>query len=56
MGNYTEAQAKMVLALQLQRTAPDATLFKHAAAIEKALGNEEKAKEYRDKAKELEGK
>ena len=56
MANYTEAQAKMVLALQLQRTAPDATLFKHAAAIEKALGNEEKAQEYRDKAKELEGK
>ena len=56
MANYTDAQAKMVLALQLQRTAPDATLFKHAAAIEKALGNEEKAQEYRDKAKELEGK
>ena len=56
MGKYPEAQAKMVLALQLQRTAPDATLYKHAAAIEKALGNEEKAQEYRDKAKELKGK
>jgi Tfp pilus assembly protein PilF len=56
MGKYPEAQAKMVLALQLQRTAPDATLFKHAAAIEKALGNEDKAQEYREKVNELEGK
>ncbi|HCP40438.1 MAG TPA: hypothetical protein DIT65_01480 [Cryomorphaceae bacterium] len=56
MGKYPEAQAKMVLALQLQRTAPDATLYKHASDIEKALGNQEKAQKYRDKAKELKGK
>jgi tetratricopeptide (TPR) repeat protein len=56
MGDYTEAQKKMALALQLQRTAPDAILYRHAAAIEKALGNEESAMEYKQKAKELEGK
>ena len=56
MGNYPEAQAKMALALQLIRTAPDANLFRHAAKIEKALGNTEKAEEYLNKAKELEGK
>ena len=39
----------MALALQLQRTSPDATLFRHAAKIEMALGNEEKALEYKGK-------
>ena len=55
MGRYAEAQEKMALALQLQRTSPDATLFRHAAKIEMALGNEEKALEYKAQAKELEG-
>jgi tetratricopeptide (TPR) repeat protein len=56
MGDYTEAQKKMALALQLQTSKPDATLYRHAGAIEKALGNEDKALEYNQKAKELEGK
>ena len=56
MGDYTEAQKKMALALQLQRSAPDSVIYRHAAAIEKALGNEERAMEYNQKAKELEGK
>ncbi len=56
MGNYTEAQKKMTLALQLQRSKPDAILYRHAGAIEKALGNEDNALEYKQKAKELEGK
>lgn len=55
MGRYAEAQEKMALALQLQRTSPDATLFRHAAKIEMALGNKEKALEYKAQAKELEG-
>ncbi|MEC8459078.1 MAG: hypothetical protein VXY91_06690 [Bacteroidota bacterium] len=56
MGDYTEAQKKMALALQLQRSAPDSVIYRHAAAIEKALGNEERALEYKQKARELEGK
>ena len=40
MGDYTEAQKKMALALQLQESKPDAILYRHAGAIEKALGNE----------------
>ncbi|MAZ97211.1 MAG: hypothetical protein CMP53_06800 [Flavobacteriales bacterium] len=56
MGNHTQAQKKMALALQLQRTSPDATLFRHAASIEKALGNQGKSLEYKQKAEELEGK
>lgn len=55
MGKYPEAQEKMALALQLQRTSPDATLFRHAAKIEMALGNKEKALEYKTQAKALEG-
>ena len=56
MERYEEAQAKMAVALSLLRTQPDANYFRHAAAIEKALGNEEKWAEYRQKAKEVQGK
>ena len=56
MNRFSEAQAKMELALSLLRTKPDAVVFRHAAAIEKALGNAEKADLYRSKANEIEGK
>ena len=53
LGRYAEAQDKISVALQLLRTSPDAVIFRHAAAIEEALGNVEKANDYRQKAKEL---
>jgi len=53
LGRYTEAQVKISVALQLLRTSPDAVIFRHAAAIEEALGNVETANDYRQKAKEL---
>ena len=56
MERYEDAQAKMAVALQLLRNQPDATIYRHAAAIEKALGNEDKWAEYRQKAKEVQGK
>lgn len=56
MNRFSEAQTKMGLALQLLRTKPDAVIFRHAAAIEKALGNKEQSVLYRSKANEIEGK
>ena len=56
MNRFSEAQTKMGLALQLLRTKPDAVIFRHAAAIEKALGNTEQSVLYRSKANEIEGK
>jgi tetratricopeptide (TPR) repeat protein len=56
MNRFSEAQTKMALALQLLRTKPDAVVFRHAADIEKALGNTEKSVLYRSKANEIEGK
>jgi tetratricopeptide (TPR) repeat protein len=53
LGRYAEAQDKISVALQLLRTSPDAVIFRHAAAIEEALGNVETANDYRQKAKEL---
>jgi len=53
LGRYTEAQVKISVALQLLRTSPDAVIFRHAAAIEEALGNVETANDYRQKAKDL---
>ena len=49
MGRYAEAQAKIELALQLLDEADRAGTYIHAAKIEQALGNEEKAKVYRKK-------
>ena len=54
MRRFSEAQDKMELALQLLRTTPDAVVFRHAAAIEKALGNVEQEAIYRSKANEIE--
>jgi hypothetical protein len=56
MNRFSEAQTKMGLALQLLRTKPDAVIFRHAAAIEKALGNKEQSVLYRSRANEIEGK
>ncbi|MCH1534697.1 MAG: tetratricopeptide repeat protein [Schleiferiaceae bacterium] len=49
MGRYAEAQAKIELALQLLKEADRVGIYLHAAKIEQALGNEEKAKIYRMK-------
>ncbi len=46
---YAEAQAKIQLALQLLNEADRVGIYLHAAKIEQALGNEEKAKVYRMK-------
>ena len=49
MGKYAEAQAKIELALQLLNEADRAGTYIHAAKIEQALGNKEKARVYRMK-------
>ena len=53
MGRYTEAQVKIELALQLLKEADRAGTYIHAAKIEQALGNNEKAKFYRMKEARL---
>ena len=53
MGRYTEAQVKIELALQLLKEADRAGTYIHAAKIEQALGNKEKAKFYRMKEARL---
>ncbi len=53
MGRYTEAQVKIELALQLLIEADRAGTYIHAAKIEQALGNKEKAKFYRMKEARL---
>ena len=53
MGRYTEAQVKIELALQLLKEADRAGTYIHAAKIEQALGNNEKAKFYRTKEARL---
>ncbi len=55
LGRYDEAREKIKVALQLLRTTPDAVMYRHAAAIEEAAGNSVQAKEYRNKAKALNG-
>lgn len=49
MGRYAEAQVKIELALQLLEEADRAGTYMHAAKIEQALGDKEKAKVYRMK-------
>jgi len=53
MVRYTEAQVKIELALQLLKEADRAGTYIHAAKIEQALGNNEKAKFYRMKEARL---
>ena len=53
MRRYTEAQVKIELALQLLKEADRAGTYIHAAKIEQALGNKEKAKFYRMKEARL---
>ena len=53
MGRYAEAQAKIEVALQLLKEADRAGTYIHAAKIEQALGNKEKAKFYRMKEARL---
>jgi len=49
MGRYAEAQVKIELALQMLEEADRAGTYIHAAKIEQALGNNEKATVYRMK-------
>jgi tetratricopeptide (TPR) repeat protein len=53
MGRYAEAQVKIELALQMLKEGDRAGTYIHAAKIEQALGNKEKAKFYRMKEARL---
>jgi tetratricopeptide (TPR) repeat protein len=53
MGRYAEAQVKIELALQMLKEGDRAGTYIHAAKIEQALGNNEKAKFYRMKEARL---
>jgi tetratricopeptide (TPR) repeat protein len=53
MGRYAEAQVKIELALQMLKEGDRAGTYIHAAKIEQALGNKEKAKFYRLKEARL---
>ena len=53
LGKYAQAQEKMEVALQLADSGPTDNMLTLAAKIEEALGNTDKALEYRDKAKKL---
>jgi hypothetical protein len=49
LGRYEEARVKIELALQLLKEVDRAGIYLHAAKIEQALGNDERAKVYRKK-------